>query len=157
MARTSIVNACTILSPWTCVHVKLWIVPNPQGLTFIVATTPSAILRQAVILSTASNKGSLSSCKSLLYVEGRPLSVMTNPVIFKDTQLFRSDSAVIILTFPNILPDFPRKSSSESGFFFCGMMLEPVLKKETQICISKMCTPVLTYTHHSKSQIRIRL
>ena len=29
---------------------------------------------------------------------------------------------------PNTLPDFPRTSSAISGFFFCGMMLEPVEK-----------------------------
>ena len=31
------------------------------------------------------------------------------------------------LTFPKMRPDFPRSSSNESGFFFCGIMLDPVL------------------------------
>jgi hypothetical protein len=30
-------------------------------------------------------------------------------------------------TLPKTRPDLPRSSSSESGFFFCGIMLEPVL------------------------------
>lgn len=52
-------------------------------LTFIVAITPSAILREAEMLSTVSKRGSLSSWRSLLYVEGRPFSVTMNPAICK--------------------------------------------------------------------------
>lgn len=33
----------------------------------------------------------------------------------------------MIRTLPNIRPAFPLNSSNESGFFFCGMMLDPVL------------------------------
>jgi len=33
------------------------------------------------------------------------------------------------LTFPNRRPDFPRRSSRESGFFFWGIILDPVLLK----------------------------
>lgn len=51
--------------------------------TVKVAITPSAICRHAKVVSTESNSGSLSSCKSLLYVEGSPLSVIKNPAIYE--------------------------------------------------------------------------
>ncbi len=52
-----------------------------KSLTSKVAMTPSAILKDMETLTNASNNGSLSSCKSLLYVEGRPFNVMTKPAI----------------------------------------------------------------------------
>ena len=60
-------------------------------------------------VSTASNTASLSSCMSLLYASGRPFIMVKSAI--------RS---------PNTRPLLPRISSVISGFFFCGMMLEPV-------------------------------
>ena len=64
---------------------------------------------EEVAVSKASNRASLSSCRSLLYVSGRPLSVTSSET--------RS---------PTARPDLPRRISAGSGFFFCGMMLEPL-------------------------------
>ena len=61
-------------------------------------------------VSSASNSGSLSSCRSRLYASGRPLSVARKPV--------RS---------PIRRPALPRASSAMSGFFFCGSIDDPVL------------------------------
>jgi hypothetical protein len=112
VASMSIVSALAMFSGWIC-----WSAIGAQGwtggkmsLTFKVAMTPSAIRKAADRVSTQSNKGSLSSCRSLLYVEGTPLRDIMNPDIW-----------------PNTRPDLPRRSSSESGFFFCGMMEDPVL------------------------------
>ena len=58
---------------------------------------------------TESKTGSLSSCRSRLYASGRPLSVASRPV-----------------RLPISRPALPRASSAMSGFFFCGMMLDPV-------------------------------
>ena len=55
------------------------------------------------------NKASLSSCISLLYASGKPLSIVN-----KEIKL------------PNTLPLFPRTSSAISGFFFWGIIDEPV-------------------------------
>ncbi|CPU65937.1 Uncharacterised protein [Mycobacteroides abscessus] len=65
--------------------------------------------RSTSSVSTWSNTGSLSSWRSRLYASGRPLSVASRPV--------RS---------PMRRPALPRASSATSGFFFCGMMLDPV-------------------------------
>ena len=61
-------------------------------------------------LSMLSNNGSLSSCKSRLYVIGNPFSSVSS-----DTRL------------PTSRPLLPRASSATSGFFFCGMSDEPVV------------------------------
>jgi hypothetical protein len=53
--------------------------------------------------------GSTDSCRSLLYVDGMPLTLIMRPVIW-----------------PKARPALPRISSSESGFFFCGISEEPV-------------------------------
>ena len=53
--------------------------------------------------------GSLSSCRSRLYASGNPFRVASSPV-----------------RLPINRPALPRASSATSGFFFCGMMLEPV-------------------------------
>ena len=53
--------------------------------------------------------GSLSSWRSRLYASGRPLRVASSPV-----------------RLPISRPALPRASSATSGFFFCGMMLDPV-------------------------------
>ena len=72
------------------------------------AGPPSASSDSAHV-SSASNSGSLSSCRSRLYASGRPLSVARKPV--------RS---------PISRPALPRASSAMSGFFFCGSIDEPV-------------------------------
>ncbi len=68
------------------------------------------IRRQTLTVSAVSKRGSLSSCKSLLYASGKPFIKVS-----RDTRL------------PKTLPDLPRMSSAASGFFFCGMMLLPVV------------------------------
>ncbi|MCY1275947.1 hypothetical protein D9M70_245990 [compost metagenome] len=63
-------------------------------------------------VSAASNSGSLSSWLSLLYASGWPFIRVSRPV-----------------RWPNTRPDLPRTSSGTSGFFFCGMIEEPVQKR----------------------------
>jgi hypothetical protein len=103
---------------------------DENGFTVIVAITPSVILSEADTLPTASKSGSLSSCKSLLYVDGRPFKVIKNPAIWnvvsaQSGEPLHTISAMEgkakrrhLLTFPNIRPDLPRNNSRESGFFF---------------------------------------
>ena len=74
-----------------------------------VATIPATAGSSTSRVSTASKTGSLSSCRSRLYASGRPLSVASSPV--------RS---------PISRPALPRASSATSGFFFCGMIEDPV-------------------------------
>ena len=74
-----------------------------------VRTTAAVVLAQPMTMSSASKAMALSSCKSLLYPIGRPFIVVSQPA--------RS---------PTALPDLPRTSSSGSGFFFCGIRLDPV-------------------------------
>ena len=59
--------------------------------------------------ATESTIGSLSSCKSRLYAKGCALSVARSPA-----------------RLPIRRPVLPRVSSATSGFFFCGMIEEPV-------------------------------
>ena len=66
--------------------------------------------------STASKSGSLSSCKSLSYELGSPFSVISSPV-----------------SRPVRRPAFPRNSSAASGFFFCGIRLDPVLYASARV------------------------
>lgn len=70
------------------------------GLTLRVPTTPSKIRSDALNVSTQSKRGSWHSWRSLLYVDGSPLSDIMKPDICPKTR-----------------PDLPRRSSSESGFF----------------------------------------
>ncbi len=60
-------------------------------------------------VSIESKTGSLSSCRSRLYASGRPLRVASRPE-----------------RLPMRRPDLPRASSAISGFFFCGMIDDPV-------------------------------
>ena len=72
--------------------------------------TPTSVASAPATVSSASNTASLSSCRSLLYPLGSPFIVAIHPV-----------------RWPIKRPDLPRISSSGSGFFFCGIMLLPVL------------------------------
>lgn len=116
---------------------------DTKGLTVIVAITPSAILSDAPIVSTASNNGSLSSCRSLLYVDGRPLSVIKNPAILETRcqRRARVCERETTRTLPKMRPDLPLNNSNESGFFFCGMMLDPVLHARRQLDTKTRCSP----------------
>ena len=64
---------------------------------------------RTISVSRASKTGSLSSWRSLLYASGSALRVVRRPA--------RS---------PMTRPDMARASSAMSGFFFWGMMLDPV-------------------------------
>ena len=75
-----------------------------------VAKTPWATGKASASVSTASKSASLSSCRSLSYELGSPFSVTSSPV-----------------SPPTRRPAFPRSNSAASGFFFCGIRLEPVL------------------------------
>ena len=75
-------------------------------------------------VSTASNSGSLSSWLSLLYANGWPF--------IKVSKLIKS---------PKTRPLFPRTNSGTSGFFFCGIMDEPV-QKRSGICTKRNCADV---------------
>ena len=76
--------------------------------TLISSSTSAAISKHACQVSIASKIPSLSSCISLLYASGKPLSVVSKPV-----------------NEPNTRPDLPRINSHASGFFFCGINEEP--------------------------------
>ena len=95
---------------------------------FMVATIPVNAGRSKTKVSIESNTGSLSSCKSRLYAKGSALKVASSPV-----------------RFPMSLPDFPRASSATSGFFFCGMIEEPV----------EYASSSLMYPNSSVAQITI--
>ena len=90
---------------------------NPRGARYAirsvskvsVATIPVNAGSRSSSVSVASNTGSLSSCRSRLYASGSALSVASSPV--------RS---------PMSRPALPRVSSATSGFFFCGMIDDPV-------------------------------
>ena len=62
-------------------------------------------------VSTVSNRGALSSCRSRLYPVGSPLISIRSVV--RD---------------PSSRADLPLASSATSGLRFCGIRLEPVLK-----------------------------
>ncbi len=78
--------------------------PSPRTTPVMTETDPIAV-------SAASKTASLSSCRSFWYPAGRPFS--------RASSRRRSPSTRAVL---------PRTSSSASGFFFCGMRLEPVVK-----------------------------
>ena len=70
----------------------------------------SAMSRHCIISVIAGNIISFSSCKSLLYPNGR--LVVNNAISFgMDCSLLH----------------FPRIISNTSGFFLCGIMLDPVV------------------------------
>ena len=117
-----------------------------------VAMTPSAIRKHADTVSTASNNGSLSSWRSLLYVEGNPLRVIKNPAIYKyDVSHSFPGPQLPSTTFPNTRPDLPRRSSRESAFFFCGIILEPVLQPNPPSIPSQRCQEEQEHTYMRRS------
>ena len=68
-------------------------------------------VRHIFTVSNASKIASLSSCISLLYARGKPFIIVRR-----------------VVKSPNTLPDLPRINSVISGFFFWGIMDEPVEK-----------------------------
>ena len=58
--------------------------------------------------AASANSGVLSSCRSLSYASGSPLTTASRPV-----------------SRPIAVPAFPRASSATSGFSFCGIIDEP--------------------------------
>ena len=73
----------------------------------IIAAVNRTVVR---MVSTLSNNRSLSSCKSRLYVIGKPFSNVSSD-----------------MRFPTNRPLLPRAISAMSGFFFCGINDEPVV------------------------------
>ena len=82
-----------------------------SGRALKVLIIPINTLRHILTVSHASKTPSLSSCISLLYAKGKPLRTVSSDI--------RS---------PYTRPVFPLTSSAMSGFFFCGMIDEPVVK-----------------------------
>ena len=80
------------------------------GTSSAVSSSPRIAESARRFWSSASNNGSLSSCRSRLYASGRPFSVARNPV-----------------RLPISRPALPRASSAMSGFFFWGSIDDPVL------------------------------
>ena len=77
--------------------------------TRMVSSMGVKVSRHSFTLSTASKIASLSSCMSLLYASGRPFIMVS--------RVWRSPYTLAVL---------PRISSVISGFFFWGMIDEPV-------------------------------
>ena len=75
----------------------------------MVANMPAIAGKTVTRVSAESNSGSLSSCRSRLYARGKAFKVVRRPV-----------------RFPTSRPAFPRASSAISGFFFCGIIDDPV-------------------------------
>jgi hypothetical protein len=84
-----------------------------SGRAVMSATMPAVAAVARVSDSTASNSGSLSSCMSLQKVIGRPFIIVAT-----------------LTKAPRTRPGLARTSSAASGFFFCGMIDEPVVKAE---------------------------
>lgn len=84
--------------------------------TVSVAIMPVKAGSRTSSWSQESKTGSLSSWRSRLYASGRALSVASRPV-----------------RLPMRRPDLPRASSAMSGFFFCGMIDEPVEKASCRV------------------------
>ena len=80
-----------------------------SALTVIVSSIAAKVSVHIITVSTASNTHSLSSCISLLYASGKPFITVS-----------------MVIKSPKTLPDLPRTSSAMSGFFFCGIIDEPV-------------------------------
>src|ERR1017187_8489637 len=80
------------------------------GLSLVDSITADIIRSDPFNWQAASNSGTLSSCISRLYVIGRPFMVTSSEVRQPITR-----------------PLLPRISSSESGFFFCGIRLDPLV------------------------------
>ena len=78
----------------------------------MAGTMSAKARRESSTVSMVSNRGSLSSWLSLLYARG---------------WLFIRVSREI--RWPLTRPTLPRTSSGTSGFFFCGMIEEPVQKR----------------------------
>ncbi len=85
-------------------------------LTVRVAIIPVKAGSRISSWSQESKTGSLSSWRSRLYASGSALSVASRPV-----------------RLPMRRPDLPRASSAMSGFFFCGMIEEPVEKASCRV------------------------
>ena len=79
------------------------------GITRIVSSIGVKAVRHIFTVSTASKIASLSSCISLLYANAMPFITVKSVIVS-----------------PKTLPLFPRTSSAMSGFFFCGIIDEPV-------------------------------
>lgn len=126
--------------------------PGKGRRTLSVEMTPWRMRRLLPTVSAASNMGSCDSCRSLLYVAGRPLSVVRKPASCarssrrqnacrtrkgrcarRNAGGSRREGAA--RTWPTVRPLLPRRSSHASGFFFCGMIDEPVLHGGTT-CVS---------------------
>ena len=110
-----------------------------------VSTTAAAEISDPMIVSSASNTASLSSCRSLLYPLGRPFIVVRKPV-----------------SRPIARPALPRTSSIGSGFFFCGIRLLPVEMRSSRSMKPNSSLPKmmmssasrLTWTMHSDTAWR---
>ena len=79
--------------------------------TPMIAIIGVKAVRHILTVSTASKIASLSSCISLLYARAIPFITVKS-----------------VVKSPNTRPLFPLTSSAISGFFFCGIMDEPVEK-----------------------------
>src|SRR5512145_164421 len=69
--------------------------------------TNLSILNELSVVAVEVKTRFFSSCKSLLYPDGKPFNI-----------------AIEAVRFPKIPPDFDLNISRGSGFFFCGMALE---------------------------------
>ena len=78
-------------------------------LTVIVSIIPAIIVKAPSNVCAVSNTPSLSSCISLLYAKGNPFRTVSKPT-----------------KSPYTRPVLPRINSAISGFFFWGIILEPV-------------------------------
>ena len=85
------------------------------------------------MVSKVSNSGSLSSCKSLLYVSGNPFNIVS-----------------IATRLPNTLPDLALPISAKSGFLFWGIMLLPVVKSEPNFAKSNSSDIQITISSHKR-------
>ena len=83
--------------------------------------SPSAAARHSSTVSTASKRCSLSSWRSLLYVSGSPCRTP-----WRATRWAATRGALA------------RSSSAASGFFFCGMMLEPLAKASDDLAEAEL-------------------
>ncbi len=80
-----------------------------SGRAVMVSSIGMNAVKHISTVSNASKTASLSSCISLLYASGRPFIAVRS-----------------VIKSPKTRPDLPRISSVISGFFFCGIMDEPV-------------------------------
>jgi hypothetical protein len=81
-------------------------------LTVSAGTMSAKARSESRTVSMVSNSGSLSSWLSLLYASGCDFISVSR-----------------LIRWPLTRPLLPRTSSGTSGFFFCGMIEEPVQKR----------------------------